>query len=174
MLARMSRPTDTRPRRPAPVDLDAREGGPLAPAGAAAAPVETSYDAVSSWFGSLQRSGSWPAADRIDARARFGDVKLDFCGAELPPDGMVEIHCDALFGQVELIVPAGADVETDGVRVWFGELRHGRAQRRIGRLVRRMLTGEEDEESPDLADEDRPLFVVTGRALFGAIHVIHR
>ena len=56
------------PREPAPLD----EGY---------LPTEESLRAV---FSSHSRAGRWEAADEIEVKAIFGEVKLDFTRAELP------------------------------------------------------------------------------------------
>jgi predicted membrane protein len=171
----MSEPPDERRPRPAAVQLHEPDDAHLPAVAPDDAEEEdasklvasyVTYDSVSALFGSLERSGEWQVPDRLRVRARFGEVKLDFRRAELPADGVVEIDCDALCGQIDLTVPEGSEVEMEGVRAILGELKHRS-------LRSRARTGEETR-SVETPEAEPALFVLSGRAILGAIHVITR
>jgi hypothetical protein len=132
-----------------------------------------SDDSVSALLSSVERSGEWQVADRLRVRARFGYVKLDFRRAELPTDGVVEVDCDAFCGQIDLTVPEGSEIEMERVRVIVGDLKHRSLRPRLRRFAERVITGEEKRPT-ETPDGEGPLFVVSGRAVFGAIHIISR
>jgi len=101
-------------------------------------------------FGNATREGSWSPAAQVRARAVFGNVVLDFREARLPP-GLTEVHVSATFGNVEIIVPPGLAVETDGSGI-FGNFEHV-------------------DRAPPFSDPDAPLLRVQGRALFGNVEL---
>jgi hypothetical protein len=171
----MSQPPDERRPRPAAVQLHEPDAAHVSAVSADEPEEEdasklvasyVTYDSVSALFGSLERSGEWQVPDRLRVRARFGEVKLDFRRAELPADGVVEIDCDALCGQIALTVPEGSEVEMEGVRAILGELKH-RSLHSRARMGEEMRPAETPEGEPFL-------FVLSGRAILGAIHVITR
>ncbi len=137
-------------------------------------PVPITRDVVRGMLGALERSGPWIAAEKILARALMGEVTLDFRDAELPSDGIVEVRCDALMGQIDLIVPPDAEIRLEGVRCMFGEVRQRGERPRVRSIVRRMITGEPEGDSPVSAEGEPLLLVVTGRCLLGAVYVTVR
>ncbi len=122
-------------------------------------------ESVRAVFSSHHREGRWDAADEILVRALFGEVKLDFTQAELPPSGVVELDVDAIFGEVEITVPDSAEVELLGTPV-FGSIEQRRRNKGVGERFRASVAGESDRPDEPL------LFCITGRAVFGAIKVI--
>ncbi|MCP5059078.1 MAG: cell wall-active antibiotics response protein [bacterium] len=171
---RPTRPRDTAQKTVEPVDLDPRGDADL-PATSGdkdSALDEVTYERVSTVLGTVERAGNWEVADRIRARSVLGALKLDFREAELPPDGMIEIHCDVVLGEIELIVPRGAEVEMQEVMAVMGEVKHESGRSGVRPLLRRVLTGEEpgDRGFPG-ADL---LFVVTGRVIMGGLTVKSR
>jgi len=74
---------------------------------------------VSSWylFGDVKRGSEWTPVDE-EFWLFFGDVKLDFTQAQLPP-GETHICINGLIGDVDVIVPAdvGVAVSASGVFV---------------------------------------------------------
>jgi hypothetical protein len=178
----MSRPPDLRRPRPAAVQLHEPEDPQLPavqPDDAEVADASklvasyASYDSVSALLSSVERSGEWEVADRLRVRALFGYVKLDFRRAELPTDGVVEIDCNALCGHIDLTVPEGSEIEMEGLRAIVGDLRHRSLRSRVRRSLERFVKGEETRPA-QTAEGEGPLFVVSGRAVFGAIHIISR
>jgi hypothetical protein len=123
------------------------------------------YDSISSLRSSVKRGGDWQVADRLRVRAILGAAELDFRRAELPADGVVEIECQAICGEIQLTVPAGSEVELEGVRVFVGGLQH-RSLRPRSRDERRAADSDRGEE--------QPLFVLSGRIVCGAIQVVGR
>ncbi len=127
-------------------------------------------ESVTAVFSSRHREGRWDSPDDIQVRAIFGEVKLDFTRAELPPSGVVELDVQAVFGDVEITVPDGAEVELDGTPV-FGSIERKRRDTKIGDRVSRSLRGERHVAS-DRRDPEAPLFYIDGHAVFGSIRVI--
>ncbi len=77
---------------------------------AAVAPLERLR--VSAIFSGAKRSGRWTVPLVIEARIRFGNVKLDLRDAWFDSD-TVEIEVDAICGALDLIVPPGTQVENE-------------------------------------------------------------
>jgi len=127
---------------------------------------------VLSVFGARTRGGAWEPAERVEAISVFGNVALDLREASLYD--VTRIQCFSLFGNVEVRVPAGVDVDANGVGI-FGGFEERRRQGGGGRVVRaigRALRGElAESEPPDEPAEDPPLLEVRGFALFGAVTV---
>ncbi|MCP3983119.1 MAG: hypothetical protein GY723_01945 [bacterium] len=173
----MNRPT--KPRNPArttlePVDLDPRDEAHL-PALAEEDDSdldEITYDRVSTVLGGVERSGYWAVADRIRARSILGNLKLDFREADLPPDGMIEVCCEVVLGEIELVVPKGAEVEMQEVKSVLGEVKHQSGRSGVRPILRRVLKsgGSEDQGLPGRG----LLFVVTGRVILGGLTVTSR
>lgn len=70
-------------------------------------------------FGDEKRAGAWRAADTITGISVFGDICLDLRGAYV--DGNeVTIRTWLLFGDTELIVPEGIEVDLNGFSL-FGD-----------------------------------------------------
>jgi predicted membrane protein len=134
---------------------------------------ETEIEVISTIVGSLERSGDWLVADRIHARAICGYQKLDFTRADLPADGVVEIHCRVLCGQLELIVPEGAEIDMEDLRAIVSDVKHGGARKKLGKFLRRVITGDVAEPR-DRPEGEPPLFVITGQVILGGIAVISR
>ena len=174
-VSRPTRPRESRPRTVDPLDLDPRDDAqlPALPDDDDLDLDQLTYDRVSTVLGSVERSGNWQVADRIRARSILGSLKLDFRAAELPPDGMIEVSCEVAFGEVELIVPEGAEVEMEGVMAIVGEVKQRTSRRKVRPFLRRVLTGDEPEDETRLPGRGL-LFVVTGRAILGSITVTSR
>jgi hypothetical protein len=131
-----------------------------------------SFDAVLS---SNQRGGRWEPADEIRARAILGEVTLDFTRAVLPASGIIEIEAWAIFGEVKIVVPDGADVEIDGTPI-LGSIEHQVRRKEAREKIREWVTGERDEDTrpASLASDEPPYFRIDGRAIFGSIKVTGR
>lgn len=125
---------------------------------------------VLSIFGASKRGGHWEPAERVEAAALFGNVKLDLREASLYD--FTRIQCLCLFGNVEVLVPPDVDVDANGLGV-FGSFEERRQQRgNVVRAIGRALRGESSE--PDLPDEPLeapPLLKVRGFALFGSVTI---
>ena len=127
-----------------------------------------SSQAISAIFGGSRRTGAWVSPDQIRARAYFGEVKLDFREAILPPSGIVEVYATAVFGGVDVIVPKGADVEVESRAVVFGEVGQRTGWSRFLAFVGHWLTGEQEEPEPE---HEGLLFRISGSAVFGEVTV---
>jgi predicted membrane protein len=64
-------------------------------------------------FGDVSRSGSWRARETLVPIAVFGDVDLDVRHAAMVPDE-VNVTAVAPFGDVEVIVPNGVELDVSG------------------------------------------------------------
>jgi hypothetical protein len=99
---------------------DAGERGALVPqaeAGALAVRLNTGrvperQTELAIWSG-RSRKGPWHPARRVRALALMGGVELDFREALFAP-GETRVTVGALMGGVEIVVPPGVRVETDG------------------------------------------------------------
>lgn len=70
-------------------------------------------------FGDEKRAGAWRAADSITGIGIFGDVSLDLRGAYVDSAEVV-IRTWLIFGDAELIVPEGIEVDLNGFTL-FGD-----------------------------------------------------
>jgi hypothetical protein len=62
------------------------------------------------WMGDIKRSGAWVVPPELDFRSYFGNIKLDFRDATITTDE-IRVHAWAGFGNVDLLVPEGVEVE---------------------------------------------------------------
>lgn len=70
-------------------------------------------------LGGARRRGSWTPARTTTVVALWGGVELDFREAHLAP-GVTEVRAVALMGGVDIVVPPGVRVESDGFAVLGG------------------------------------------------------
>jgi len=130
-------------------------------------------ETISAVFSSTARRGEWLPAEEVRVRACFGNVNLDFTQALLAP-GVTTLETLALFGSIEITVPADLEVELAASAV-LGSVEQrdsgGRVRRFIADQIRR-VTGQTPAPSysPD-PDEEAPVLRIEGRALFGSIVV---
>jgi hypothetical protein len=96
------------------------------------------------------RSGPWSVPRRMDVKATMSAVVLDFRDARFPA-GAVDIHIRALMSSVEIVVPPGLSVETDGSAI--------------------MGTFEEINRAPSDPDPAAPLLRIHGRAFMSAVDI---
>ena len=68
---------------------------------------------IVSVFGDITRRGSWPSRDCFSPVAVFGDIDLDFREATVPP-GRLAINAVAPFGNIDVLVPDGVQVDVGG------------------------------------------------------------
>jgi len=99
-------------------------------------------------FSAVERKGVWSLPDDAYAVAVFGSVAMDLREAQIAAANN-EIRAFAVFGSVEITIPAGMRVEVSGVGV-FGEFSRGKAT------------------APDPASA---LVRVSGLAFFGSVTV---
>ncbi|WP_181445303.1 DUF1707 SHOCT-like domain-containing protein [Micromonospora endophytica] len=97
-------------------DLPDAPGRPPARPAGALAPAAEKLLAV---FGNDVRKGGWSVPDRIDARAVFGDCRIELHEAQLPRQ-VITIEAEAIFGNVTIVVPEGTDVRLTGSAI-FGD-----------------------------------------------------
>ena len=91
------------------------------PSSAQIAPAPTGRRWIVSVFGDITRTGAWPPRGTTSPVAVFGDIDLDLRHATLPP-GEVVINAIAPFGNIDVVVPDGAQVDVGGFTV-FGSKR---------------------------------------------------
>lgn len=70
-------------------------------------------------FGGTERRSRWRPARRQSVLALFGGVRLDLRDAEFPADGL-ELRVSAVFGGIDILVPAGMRVEMTGFSLFGG------------------------------------------------------
>ncbi|QOC91305.1 DUF1707 SHOCT-like domain-containing protein [Micromonospora craniellae] len=87
---------------------DLPDGRPASTAGAL--PVTEKLLAV---FGNDVRAGAWQAPESIEARAVFGDCRIELHQAQLS-SRVTRIEAEAIFGNVTIVVPEGTDVRLTG------------------------------------------------------------
>ncbi|MBQ1049714.1 DUF1707 and DUF2154 domain-containing protein [Micromonospora sp. C51] len=68
-------------------------------------------------FGNEVRKGAWPVPERIDARAVFGDCRIELHEARLP-GRVTRIDAEAIFGNVTIVVAEGTDVRLTGSAIF--------------------------------------------------------
>lgn len=88
--------------------------------------------------GDVKRSGPWNVPAENSFRSRFGHIKLDLRQAQLSATE-THIHARALFGNIDLLVPEGVEVEVQArTRLGRTKLQAGSAIPGAPRIV---LTG---------------------------------
>lgn len=83
----------------------------------ASAPVARSSarpEILGGWMTSIVRRGPWTVAPVINLNTRMCSTTLDFTSATLPGP-VVEVNIDDYLSSTELIVPAGATADLNGV-----------------------------------------------------------
>jgi hypothetical protein len=100
--------------------------------------------------GDVKRSGPWNVPAENTFRTWFGHIKLDMRQAQISATE-THIHARALFGNVDLLVPEGVEVEVQ-------------ARTQVGRT----------NLQADSAIPGAPRIVLTGGTFFGDIKVRHR
>jgi hypothetical protein len=103
---------------------------------------------VSAVFSNVEQRGAWQVPSSIQARSIFGNTLLDFRDARFAA-AVTELEAKAVFGNVEILVPPHLAVECEGSAV-FGNFEHGENA---------------------VADLDRPILRIIGRAVFGNIEI---
>jgi hypothetical protein len=98
----------------------------------------------------VSRRGQWSVPGTINAVAFMGGVEIDLRGAELSSP-VTDIHVLAVMGGVEITVPPGVRVESNGFAI---------------------MGGFEDSVAPyTTTDPNAPLVRVSGFALMGGVEV---
>jgi hypothetical protein len=101
-------------------------------------------------FGNVTRRGNWTVPRKLEVRAIFGNVELDFREAQLPA-GVIELHVRPMFGNIEITVPPHLAIEADGSAI-FGNFDH------VSRV-------------PNQATPDAPVLRVIGTSIFGNVEI---
>ena len=120
-------------------------GAPLIPL-ADARPLQV----IRGFMGHTARSGPWSVPRRIRIKATMSSTILDFREARFP-QGPVDIDIRALMSSVEIIVPPGLAVETDGGAV--------------------MGSFDDVSRAPAHPDPDAPLLRIHGTVFMGSVEV---
>lgn len=115
-------PPARRPARTAP--QRSTDGVPEAAPGAWNADATTPTVPPSSHLafavmGGASRTGRWAPPSSMTAVAIMGGVELDFRGAMFAGE-TIEINCFAFWGAVEIVVPPGVHVDTNGLALLGG------------------------------------------------------
>jgi len=127
-------------------------------------------ETLTALFSSVARHGEWLPPEELRVVVGFGAAKLDLTQALLAP-GVTEFQVLAVFGSVELFIPADLEVELDASAL-FGSVERRDSTGGLGGFLRSQLarvTGA-DHEAPE-PEDDPPLLRVTGQAIFGSIIV---
>ncbi len=119
-------------------------------------------------FGSNTRSGYWEPPERLEVLSLFGGVTLDFTDANLY-SGETIVNCLAIFGGIDLIVPADLEVDANGTGLFGGFDLKALKKQKKGIFSRRR--GEPSQELDLDPDDEPPLLRVRGFALFGGVSV---
>lgn len=119
-------------------------------------------------FGSNVRSGYWEPAERLEVLSMFGGVKLDFTDANLY-SGLTIVNCLAVFGGIDIIVPAELEVDANGTGLFGGFDLRALKKRKRGIFSRRRSEPDSDLEYDP--DDEPPLLRIRGFALFGGVSV---
>ncbi|HET7229525.1 MAG TPA: DUF1707 domain-containing protein [Longimicrobium sp.] len=77
-------------------------------------------------MGAAERKGGWTPPRQLNVIAVMGGVELDFREARFAP-GLTEVTCFAMMGGIEIIVPPGVHVETNGMGLMGGFAHSGSA-----------------------------------------------
>ena len=145
---------------------------PTRPAAPAGAPTEmrqmqqNARQLVETWHGAIrsnemviavmggaERRGVWTPARRMNVSAVMGGVVLDFRQAQLGP-GVTEIFVMAIMGGVEIIVPPGIVVDSNGIGIMGGFGHTGRTRYPV--------------------DSSVPVLKINGIALMGGVEIRER
>lgn len=131
------------------------DGLPALPVGAAVpavsepnAPPPKIRERLVAIMSGIVRRGLWRVPRRLRVVAFMGGVQLDLREAELPP-GVTEIRAFIFMGGLDVRVPPGVRLETDGVAI---------------------MGGFEDKLfDPGAASRDAPVVRITGIAIMGGV-----
>ena len=104
-------------------------------------------------MGQAVRQGGWTPGRNIYVTALLGGACLDFRDASLDP-GVTEVYVVAIMGGVEIIVPPGLRVESNGIGIMGG-----------------FDTGNPGRHPADLSG---PILRVTGIAVMGGVDIRER
>jgi Cell wall-active antibiotics response 4TMS YvqF len=103
---------------------------------------------ASTVFADVRRAGAWTVPEAGRWESLFGDVVLDVREARVT-GGEVRIDAGSIFGDVDLLVPEGVEVEIRS-RTLFGDIK---------------------QEAGETAPPGAPRIVLTGGTVFGDVRV---
>jgi hypothetical protein len=135
-------------------DLAPLEAEPAAPPSGATALVPAGdvhpSQTVRGLMSATTRSGPWSVPRRMDVKATMSAVVLDYRDARFP-SGPVDVYIRALMSSVEILVPPGLAVETQGSAI--------------------MGTFEDVNRAPADPDPAAPLLRIHGRAFMSSVDI---
>jgi hypothetical protein len=105
---------------------------------------------VFAFMGGSERKGQWVPPRTLDVLAIMGGVGLDFREARFV-DGVTTVNIAAIMGGVEVLVPPGVRVESNGIGILGGF-----------------------ESFDQAADPSAPLLRFTGVAIMGGVEITQR
>ncbi len=108
----LARLTDDLPATTSVRNAPTKAGQPVAPTPSGPAP-----ESVIAVFGEASRKGNWPVPERLEAKAVFGECRLEFQDAQLQHPVTV-IEATVVFGSLIIYVPEGVDVRMGGTAVF--------------------------------------------------------
>lgn len=111
--------------------------------------------AIIAVMGGAERRGVWTPARKVYVTAIMGGAVLDFRDAELPNE-VTELFVLALMGGVEIIVPPGIAVDSNGMGIMGGFDHGGRGRSRFP------------------VDSTGPVLRISGLALMGGVEIRDR
>jgi hypothetical protein len=123
-------------------------GAPVTVTPEAYAPTPKLKERLIAIMSAISRRGLWKIPRRLRVVAVMGGVDLDLRQAELPP-GVTEIYAFVFMGELQVRVPPGVRLETEGFA---------------------FMGGFEDRvHEPGVARADAPVVRVTGVAIMGGV-----
>jgi hypothetical protein len=122
-------------------------GAPLPAVSVPNGPAPMLRERLVAFMSGIVRRGLWKIPRRLRVVAIMGGVQLDLREAELPP-GITEIRAFIFMGGLDVRVPPGVRLETDGVAI---------------------LGGFEDRIDESSAGKDAPIVRITGIAIMGGV-----
>jgi hypothetical protein len=131
-------------------DLPALAGAPAPRAALVPAAEVRPTQTLRGIMSSTERRGPWVVPRHVRVRATMSSMVLDFRDARLPA-GPVEVDLRAVMSSVEILVPPGLAVETEGTAV-MGSFEHV-------------------DRAPAHPDPDVPLLRVRGLAVMGSVEI---
>ncbi|WP_051580690.1 DUF1707 SHOCT-like domain-containing protein [Pseudonocardia acaciae] len=115
-------------------------------------------------FGQVQRSGQWTAPELVRILGLGQRTTLDFTEAVIRvPEVVIEVT--ASMSSTRVVLPADAEVDTDGLELVAGSVRHRAEAERHRHRLRRLLPGGGRDPEPGT-----PIpFVLRGRATLATV-----
>lgn len=136
-------------RRRPPMPVEGVPGGPVV--------VDPSLVKERNWIVAVwsgpERKGPWTPARTTVVTAIQGGASLDFREARLGP-GVTEVNAFAFMGGIEIIVPPGLQVESNGVAIMAG--------------------WETSTEITGVTDPGKPILRISGLSVWGGVEVVVR